>query len=94
MYLESGNLQTIILTQIVTSLFERLEALLGLPREFPIGGRKPESPGLFGQQGFMKTAGPILRMEEVGASDHEGGMKALRRHIKRVKHLLKESIVP
>lgn len=92
---ESGNLQTIILIQIVTSLFERLETLLGLPREFRIGGREPECPGLFGQQGFMETARPIMRNEEIGAMDHgKGGVEALRRHIRKTKQLLKESIAP
>ncbi|KAG8165899.1 hypothetical protein KVR01_004451 [Diaporthe batatas] len=93
--IQSGNLQTIILIQIVTSLFERLEPLLGLPREFRIGDRDSEAPGLFGQQGFMKTAVSIIGNEEAGASDRgKGGVKALRWHIKKAKQLLKESIAP
>lgn len=93
--IQSGNLQTIILIQIVTSLFERLETLLGLPREFRIGGREPECPGLFGQQGFMEAARPIMRNEEIGAMEHgKGGVKALRIHIRKTKLLLKESIAP
>lgn len=90
---ESGNLQTIIFIQIVTSLFERLETLLGLPCKFRIGGREWEAPGLFEQQDFLKIAGPIIGNEEVGASESgQGGVMALRRYIKETKQLLKESI--
>lgn len=43
----------------------------------------------------MKTAISIIRYEEAGASDHgKGGVKALRRHIKKTKQLLKEGIAP
>lgn len=93
--LESGNLQTIILIQVVTSLFERMESLLGLPREFRIGARKEEPRGLFVQPGFMDIAGPIMRKEDDGQLHHgQGGVKSLRKCIKKSKQLLRDSIAP
>ncbi|CRG91781.1 Transient receptor potential cation channel subfamily M member 4 [Talaromyces islandicus] len=37
--LQSGNLQGMMIIQLVTNMFERMETLLGLPREFRIGTR-------------------------------------------------------
>lgn len=72
-----------------------METLLGLPRQFRIDGRGEESRGLFVQHGFMEIAGPIINKEEVGALENgKGGVKALRKHLKKTKKLLRESIAP
>ncbi|ROW15155.1 hypothetical protein VPNG_03108 [Cytospora leucostoma] len=92
---ESGNLQTIILIQIITSLFERMETLLGLPREFRMSARRGEPQGLLSQQEFMELARTIIKRDDRGSPEHgRGGIKALRRNISEVKQLLKESIAP
>lgn len=93
--LESGNLQTLILIQVVTSLFERMEVLLGFPREFRMSTRKEEPHGLFAQLGFMDIAGPIMRKEDEGdVHCGQGGVKCLRKYIKKTKKLLRDRIAP
>ncbi|ROW04823.1 hypothetical protein VMCG_04866 [Cytospora schulzeri] len=93
--IQSGNLQTIILIQIVTSLFERMETLLGLPREFRMKSRKGEPQGLLSDHEFMELARCILRKEYHGRPElGRGGTRALRKNITRVKQLLRESIAP
>lgn len=83
---ESGNLQTVILIQVVTNLFEHVENLLGLPGEFRISSRKEEPRGLFGQPGFMDIARPIMRKEEDGDPHYgQGGISCLRKYIKKDK---------
>ncbi|KAI1422847.1 hypothetical protein F5Y12DRAFT_799098 [Xylaria sp. FL1777] len=91
----SGNLQILILIQIITSDFEKIEVLLGLPVEFRISRRRGERDGLFGAYGFLDLATAILRREEDGTSGRgKGGIKTLRRNIARAKSLLKERIAP
>ncbi|KAI0547649.1 hypothetical protein F4679DRAFT_553581 [Xylaria curta] len=88
----SGNLQTLILIQIVTSYFEKIEVLLGLPIELRISRRREERGGLFGAHGFLDLATAILGREEDERG--KGGIKTLRRNIARAKSLLKERIAP
>ncbi|TGO40972.1 hypothetical protein BHYA_0028g00130 [Botrytis hyacinthi] len=97
---ESGNLQTTILLQIITSLFEQIERLLGLPREYRM------DPGEIGPDGF--ASGGLLSSEEMfgivefafqqrdsGQSEsRRGGLKVLREHLEGIKQLLKNSIAP
>ncbi|KAF7949449.1 uncharacterized protein EAE97_002958 [Botrytis byssoidea] len=98
--LQSGNLQTTILIQIITSLFEQIERLLGLPRDYRI------DPGEIGPDGF--ASGGLLSSEEMlgivkfafqqresGQSEsRRGGLEALREHLEGIKQLLKNSIAP
>ncbi|MCJ1306502.1 hypothetical protein MMC25_000145 [Agyrium rufum] len=51
--LQSGDLQTIILIQIITNLIERTERLLGLPREFRINPRGGCPEGLSSDDDFV-----------------------------------------
>ncbi|KAI3325963.1 hypothetical protein HD806DRAFT_428962 [Xylariaceae sp. AK1471] len=91
----SGNLQMLILIQIVTSYFEKIEVLLGLPIELRISRRRGEREGLFGAYGFLDLATAILGREDgetLGSG--KGGIKTLRRNISRAKALLKERIAP
>jgi hypothetical protein len=81
---------------VVTSLLERIEILLGLPREFRLGTRRREDTlGLFRADGFMDIASPIMRKEEEGDPYvGKGGIKCLRETIKKTKHLLRDGIAP
>ncbi|TGO65890.1 hypothetical protein BOTNAR_0073g00150 [Botryotinia narcissicola] len=54
---KSGDLQTSILSQIITSLFEQIERILGLPREYRI------EPGEIRPDGF--ASGGLLSSEEM-----------------------------
>jgi hypothetical protein len=92
---DSGNLQTLILIEIVTSHLEKMEALLGLPIELRISRRRGERDGLFGAYGFLDLATAILgRGDDETLGRGKGGIKALRRNIARAKSLLKERIAP
>ncbi|KAI0434877.1 hypothetical protein F5Y09DRAFT_190994 [Xylaria sp. FL1042] len=92
---DSGNLQTLILIQIVTSYFEKIEVLLGLPIELRINRRRGERDGLFGAYGFLDLATAILgREDDETLGRGKGGIKTLRRNIARAKSLLKERIAP
>lgn len=93
---ESSSLQTTILIQVVTSLFERVESLLGLPREFRISTRKEEPRGLFGQHGIVEMAGPIIRKEDDGLSriTDKVASGVFGNTSKRQNSLLRDSIAP
>lgn len=93
--LDSGNLQALVLIQIVTSDFEKIEVLLGLPVELRICKRRGERNGLFGAYGFLDLATAILGREDGETPGRgKGGIKTLRRSIARAKFLLKEHISP
>ncbi|KAI0808887.1 hypothetical protein GGR55DRAFT_689813 [Xylaria sp. FL0064] len=86
---------TLILIQIVTSYFEKIEVLLSLPIELRINRRRGERDGLFGAYGFLDLATAILgREDDETLGRGKGGIKALRRNIVRAKSLLKERIAP
>ncbi|KAJ8070563.1 hypothetical protein OCU04_000937 [Sclerotinia nivalis] len=90
---QSGNLQTTILIQIITSLFERIERLLGLPGEFRINSGESAPNGLLSDEEFVDIVRLVFRTQESGQSEsRRGGVKALRRHLEEIKQLLKNSI--
>ncbi|KAI1863173.1 uncharacterized protein JN550_009699 [Neoarthrinium moseri] len=62
--LQSGNLQANMIIQLVTTMFERMEALLGLPRAIRIGTRQEDCGGLLADEGFLEIAQAIIRKEE------------------------------
>lgn len=93
--IESGNLQTLVLIQIATSLLDKIEGLLGLPREFRLSKRREGGGGIFSKPDCSGLARVILEKEDGGASESgKGGTKALRWHIKKAKQLLRERIAP
>ncbi|KAK2598638.1 hypothetical protein N8I77_012033 [Diaporthe amygdali] len=94
--LQSGNLQTTMFIQMVTNTFERMERLLGLPREFHIGTRDGGGTGgLLSGDGFLDVAKSMLRKEEVGRPEEgQGGIKYLRKTMKKAKRLLRDRIAP
>ncbi|KAI1209520.1 uncharacterized protein F4807DRAFT_467707 [Annulohypoxylon truncatum] len=93
--IESGNLQTLVLIQTVTSLLERIGVLLGLPQEFRISRRRGEERGLLSAPGFLSLTKLALEKEDAGTGlNGKGGMKALRKNIAKAKQLLRERIDP
>lgn len=84
--------------QMVTNSFERMERLLGLPREFHIGkrgGGGGGSGGFLDAHGFLPVAGSMLRKEEVGRPEEgKGGIQYLRKAIKKARRLLRDRIGP
>lgn len=97
---ESGNLQTTMFIQMVTNSFERMERLLGLPREFHIGKRGGGesgggSGGLLNAHGLLRVAESMLRKDEVGRPEEgRGGIQYLRQSIKKARRLLRDRIAP
>ncbi|TGO13703.1 hypothetical protein BTUL_0064g00010 [Botrytis tulipae] len=98
--LQSGNLQTTILIQIITSLFEQIGRLLGLPRDYRIdpGEIGPDgfaSGGLLSSEEMLGIAKFAFQQRESGQSEsRRGGLQALREHLEGIKQLLKNSIAP
>lgn len=83
--------------QMVTNTFERMESLLGLPREFHIGTRDAGGTGglLISGEGFVEVARSMLRKENAGRPEEgQGGIKSLRKSIKKAKRLLRDRIAP
>jgi len=90
---ECGNLQAMILIQIVTHLLEKIEKVLGLPAEYRLNKTGDPQPGLSSDEDFAKMVKIVIRKEEIGSPENgKGGMKTLRNHIKLAKQLLKKSI--
>ncbi|KAF7959058.1 hypothetical protein EAE96_002575 [Botrytis aclada] len=98
--LQSGNLQTTILIQIITSLFEQIERFLGLPREHridspEIGSDSLVSGGFMSSKELVDIVKLVFRQQESGQSEfRRGGLEALRKHLEGIKHLLKNRIAP
>ncbi|TGO60964.1 hypothetical protein BCON_0031g00420 [Botryotinia convoluta] len=96
--LQSGNLQTTILIQIITSLFEQIERLLDLPREYRIDLREigPDgfvSSGLMSSEELVDIIKFVFRRQDSGQSEcRRGGLEALREHLEGIKQLLKNRI--
>lgn len=88
-------MQTLVLIQIVTSLFERIELLLGLPKDFRISRRRADQNGLLSTPSHIHVVRFVLGKENDGTQPNgKGGIKALRKHIARAKQLLRERIPP
>ena len=95
MILESGNLQTMIFIQIVTHLLGRIERLLGFPREFRLDASGNDYQGLLSHEESNKIVKGVFEKE--ARSNHKngrGGIKALRKKLRKSEQLLKESIAP
>ncbi|KAI1503765.1 hypothetical protein F5X99DRAFT_89699 [Biscogniauxia marginata] len=93
--LQSGNLQATTFIQIATSLFEKIEGLLGLPQELRVTVRGGKPEGLLSEEEFTEAVKIILAKDEPGNPEQgKGGVKSLRRNMKRATQLLRESIAP
>lgn len=70
-----------------------MERLLGLPREFRIDSREGGPDGLLSDEDFVDIVKLVFRKQESDQSENRrGGVKALRKHIKAIKQLLRDSI--
>lgn len=95
LFVESGNLQATVFIQIATSLFERVECLLGLPPELRITIRAVDRGGLCVDDDFREVIKNVLSRDEVGKPENgKGGVASLRKHMKMAMQLLRESIAP
>ncbi|KAM7193011.1 hypothetical protein V8F33_008059 [Rhypophila sp. PSN 637] len=93
--LQSGNLQSTMIIHLVTNMFERIESLLGLPRELRLGSREVGNDGLLRSQGFLKLAQSLIHREDRGRPEEgKGGVKSLRSNMKKAKRLLRDHIAP
>ncbi|KAM7214157.1 hypothetical protein V8F06_010472 [Rhypophila decipiens] len=93
--LQSGNLQSTMIIHLVTNMFERIENLLGLPRELRLGSRKVGNDGLLGREGLLELSQLLIHTEDRGRPEEgKGGVKSLRSNIKKEKRLLRDHIAP
>ncbi|KAI1354863.1 hypothetical protein F5Y01DRAFT_328645 [Xylaria sp. FL0043] len=93
--LESGNLQATVFIQIATSLFEKVECMLGLPPELRVTTRAVDRGGLRVEDDFLDVIKSVLSRDEIGKPENgKGGAASLRKHIEMAMQLLRESIAP
>ncbi|KAK3940238.1 hypothetical protein QBC46DRAFT_261484, partial [Diplogelasinospora grovesii] len=72
-----------------------LKSLLGLPRELRIGKREDGQDGLFRAKRFLEVAKTIIQKEDVGQPEEgKGGIRSLRKDMKKAKRLLRGRIAP
>lgn len=86
-----------MIIDVVLNIFDKIEALLGLPREFRLGKRDDGHSGLFRREGFLNIAEEMLRRELDDGGlpvDGKGGVKALRRNLSRTRQVLRALIDP
>lgn len=81
-----------MIIQLVTNMFEKMESLLGLPREFCIGSREDSYNGLLRTEGFLEFAKSMIQKEDAGRP--EAGMVSLRRNMRKAQQLLRSRIAP
>ncbi|KAF1993195.1 hypothetical protein P154DRAFT_583058 [Amniculicola lignicola CBS 123094] len=95
LFAKSGSLQALILIETVTNLFEKIDVLLGLPEEFKMNKYRAQQQGLLNVPHFSDVAWSILRrVDKEGGDDGKGGIKSLRKHMVKVKRLLRERFAP
>ncbi|KAI1800176.1 hypothetical protein F4811DRAFT_567311 [Daldinia bambusicola] len=96
--LQSGNLQATLFIQVIISLFENVENLLGIPQEFQLDNtrRTMSHGGLLSELEFATILRAILAKEELICKPDrgKGGVNALRRYINETRQLLRDSIEP
>ncbi|KAI1461070.1 hypothetical protein F4805DRAFT_312821 [Annulohypoxylon moriforme] len=94
--LQSGNLQAVMFTEVVNNLFERIESLLGVPRQFRVGTRGSDDGGLLTDEEVNGTLRIMVSKEElVYQPEHgKGGPKALRTFMDMTRQILREKITP
>jgi hypothetical protein len=90
--------------QIVTSLFEKTEKLLGLPRDLRVSTHGRDHYGLLSDKHFVAILQVMIQKEEVelgrpvqpGRPPRKGleGIKTLRSSMKKAKQLLNDNIAP
>jgi len=84
-----------MIIHLVTNMFERIENLLGLPRQLRIGCREVGNDGLLRGEGFLRLAESLIHREDTGRpEDGKGGIKSLRSNMKKAKRLLRGRIAP
>ena len=84
-----------MIIQLVTSMFEKIETVIGLPREFRIGTRENGQDGLLRDKSLLGFAKSMIQKEDSGnAEEGKGGIKSLRKNMKRAKRLLRDRIAP
>ena len=77
-----------ILIQIVMHLLEKIEKLLGFPQEFRLNASGGDCHGLLKDEDFARIVKLIIKKEETGRPENgKGGIRALRKLIKRSKYL-------
>lgn len=91
----SGNLQTVVFIEIVMNLFETMDILLGLPEEFRMSKRRTQQRGLLNAPEFLDLTISILQKADKMRPEHaQGGVKALRKQIQKIRRLLRERFHP
>ncbi|KAI1210574.1 uncharacterized protein F4807DRAFT_52631 [Annulohypoxylon truncatum] len=94
--LRSGNLQATMFIEIVNNLFERMESLLGIPRQFRVSTRGSDGSGLLSDEEVNGTLKMMILKEELVYQPQygKGGAKALRMFLGMTEQLLREKITP
>ncbi|KAI0884764.1 uncharacterized protein GGS22DRAFT_146690 [Annulohypoxylon maeteangense] len=94
--IQSGNLQAVMFIEIVNNLFERIESLLGIPRQFRVGTRGSDDGGLLNEEEVNGALNMMILKEELVYQPErgKGGAKSLRMFLDMTKQLLREKITP
>ncbi|SPQ25752.1 7047ebb1-cdd5-496e-807f-0c89b17f72aa [Thermothielavioides terrestris] len=62
-----------MMIDLITNMLEKIESLLGLPREFRIGEREGRQHGLFRRsEGFLEIAPAVIRREDAQGLPEDG----------------------
>ncbi|KAL9130701.1 MAG: hypothetical protein Q9217_001180 [Psora testacea] len=86
-----GDLQIKILVQASMHMLDRIEKVLRLPEERGVGGRDNVNSRQSEDSMYAKLMDVVMKREESEDQGHGmGGVKSLKKDIKRVKKLLKE----
>jgi hypothetical protein len=90
--------------KIVTGLFERIEKLLGLPRELRVSTHGRDHHGLLNDERFVAILKVVMQKTGVGSGQpvhprrppkkRLEGIMALRSSMKKAKQLLRDKISP
>ena len=86
---QDGNLQILVLVQVVIRLLDRIGNSLCFPNRISIGGAKRTEEPLWNKMIAPKLMDFVLREEELdGQGQYGGGIRALREEIRKLKRVL------
>jgi len=91
--LQSGNLQGLILIQVVKNLLYQIEIALGLHPEYRLDREESSVEGILSHSDFDDLIEIVIKREESGKSTNgSGGIKSLQENIAKAEQLLRNKI--
>ncbi|KAL9120566.1 MAG: hypothetical protein Q9187_002875 [Circinaria calcarea] len=89
---QDGNLQILVLIQVVICMLDRIGSSMGYPKGYSISGGQRDEEAFVNEVVTPKLMDLVMREEELnGQGTHGGGIKAFREEIRKLRTMLDQT---